>query len=157
MSSVIREIPFRKVLALLLAVAAPSSVLAGLSDALAAALPPGYFVDSTQAAADRPSDWVESDGDFTLAVHRQYDDPLGARLLAIEEATYPPRDQLVDVAIQRGFEIGSDSSRVPLWWCDGLGVSRVLYAVTAGALEHYTRLTKRFRAHNFADTGTWPG
>ncbi len=124
-------------------------LLAPLSGALAAAPPAGYFVDSTQAVAERPSDWVEADGDFTVAVHRHYDDALGGKLLAIAEATYPPRAQLIDIAIRRGFEIGSDSSRVPLWWCDGLGVSRVPYAITAGALEHYSRLTKRFRAHNF--------
>jgi hypothetical protein len=113
------------------------------------ASPPGYFVDSTDAVAERPLDRVEADGDFTLSIHRRYEGTLEARLLGIAEATYPPRDRLVGIAIESGFEIGSDSSRVPLWWCDGLGATRVPYAVTAGALEHYTNLTERFRAHNF--------
>jgi len=117
------------------------------------ASPPGYFVDSTQANAERPIDRVEADGDFTLSIHRRYEDPVGARLLAIAEATYPPRDSLVVIAIKRGFEVGSDSARTPLWWCDGLGVSRVPYAITAGALEHYMKLTESFRSHNFR--GAW--
>src|SRR5881296_674131 len=117
------------------------------------ASPPGYFVDSTQANAERPIDRVEAEGDFTLSIHRRYEDPVGARLLAIAEATYPPRDSLVVIAIKRGFEVGSDSARTPLWWCDGLGVSRVPYAVTAGALEFYKNLTERFRHHNF--WGAW--
>jgi len=119
----------------------------------AAAMPPGYFVDSTQVDEDLPRDRVEEDGDFTLSIHRRYEDPLGARLLAVAEATYPPRDSLVIQAIERGTEVGSDSARTPLWWIDGLGVSRVPYAVTAGALRHYVDLTDKFRRHNF--WGAW--
>src|SRR5437867_10465679 len=104
----------------------------------AAASPVGYFVDSTQAVAERPSDWVEADGDFTLSVHRHYEDAMGARLLGIAEATYPPRDRLVDIAIRKGLEMGPDSARTPLWWCSGLGATRVPYAITAGALDFYT-------------------
>jgi len=117
------------------------------------AAPPGYFVDSTQAAADRPRHQVASDGDFTLSILRSYDSPLTKRLLGIAEATYPPREVLIDRAITRGTEIGSDSARTSLWWCEGLGVSRVPYAVTAGALDFYTKLTEQFRRHNF--WGAW--
>jgi hypothetical protein len=116
-----------------------------------AASPPGYFVDSTQTVAERPIDLVKADGDFTLAIHRHYEDPLGARLLRIAEATYPPRDRLINISIEGAFEMGSDSARVPLWWCDGLGASRVPYAITAGAIDHYTKMTDRFRAHNFRE------
>jgi len=115
--------------------------------------PPGYFIDSAQLAEERPSDRVQADGDFTLSIHRRYVDALGARLLNIAEATYPPRDRLISRAIERGNEMGSDSARTSLWWCDGLGVARIPYAVTAGALMHYTGLTDRFRAHNFR--GAW--
>ena len=115
--------------------------------------PPGYFVDSTQANAERPVDRVEADGDFTLSIRSRYEDPLGARLLGIAEAAYPPRDSLVVIAIKRGFEVGSDSAHTPLWWCDRLGVMRVPYAITAGALEYYIKLTERFRSHNFR--GAW--
>ncbi len=112
-------------------------------------LPPGYYLDPAQARAERPIERVESDGDFTLSIHRKYEDALGARLLNIAEAVYPPRDLLVGRAIQQGAEIGSDSAGTSLWWAEGLGVSRVPYAVTAGALEHYAGITDRFRAHNF--------
>lgn len=117
----------------------------------AADAPPGYFVDSTQAVADRPLDRVEADGDFTMTIHRRYEGPFELRLLGIAEATYPPRDALIDRAIEKGFEMGPDSARTPLWWCDGPGATRVPYAITAGALEHYTRLTDRFRRHNFRE------
>jgi hypothetical protein len=119
----------------------------------AVATPSGYFIDSTQASAERPRDLVASDGDFTFSIRRSYDGPLAGRLLSIAEATYPPRETLVERAIARGWEIGSDSARTPLWWCEGLGVSRVPYAVTAGALDFYKNLTERFRDHNF--WGAW--
>jgi hypothetical protein len=131
-----------------------ASLLAALlSAAPAAATPAGYFVDRKQAAAERPIDRVEADGDFTLSIHRRYEGPVAARLLGIAEATYPPRDRLVSIAIERTFDMGSDSARVPLWWCDGRGVARVPYAITAGALEHYTKLTEHFRQHNFREAG----
>jgi hypothetical protein len=120
----------------------------------AVAMPPGYFVDSTAVASeDLPPDQVEADGDFTLSIHRHCDGPVGERLLNVAEATYPPRDRLVSRAIERGTEVGSDSARTSLWWIDGLGVSRVPYAVTAGALRHYAGLTDKFRRHNF--WGAW--
>ena len=118
-----------------------------------ATTPPGYYVDSTQVVQELPIDRVEADGDFTLSIQRKYEDPLGERLLSIAEATYPSRDSLIIRAIERGTEIGSDSARTSLWWVDGLGVSRVPYAVTAGAVQFYTRLTNRFRAHTFH--GAW--
>ncbi len=127
------------------------SILGARSPAGATASPPGYFVDSTQAVAERVADKVAADGDFTISIHRHYEDATGARLLAIAEATYPPRDRLVGIAIERGFEMGSDTARVPLWWCDGPGATRVPYAITAGAIEHYTRFTERFRAHQFRE------
>ena len=123
------------------------------ASAPAVAAPPGYFVDSTQAAAERPRHLVASDGDFTLSIHRSYDSPLTKRLLGIAEATYPPREILVERAITRGTEIGSDSARASLWWCEGLGVSRVPFAATAGALDFYRKLTEQFRRHNF--WGAW--
>jgi hypothetical protein len=116
-------------------------------------VPVGYFVDSSSAKNDLPIDRVEADGDFTLAIHRKYDDPLGAHLLDVAESLYPPRDAIVQRAIERSYEMGGDSANTPLWWQDGLGVSRVPYAITAGAVAHYMALTDRFRAHNFR--GAW--
>jgi hypothetical protein len=117
------------------------------------ATPTGYFVDSTQAVAERPAEVVTEDGDFTITIHRNYKDALGQRLLGIAEATYPPREAILDRAITRGTEIGSDSARTLLWWSDGLGVSRVPYAITAGTIDFYRKLTAQFRRHNF--WGAW--
>ena len=118
-----------------------------------AALPPGYFVDRKQLVADRPIDRVEAEGDFTLAIHRRYEGPGELKLLSIAEALYPAREVLIARSLDRNQVMGSDSAKVSLWWCDGSGVSRVPYAVTLGAIQHYTELTDRFRAHNFR--GAW--
>lgn len=135
---------------------APRLIFALTCDLLAAfaarpalAMPLGYFIDSTQAFAPRPDLADYGDGDFTLLISREYDDSTAARLLGIAEATYPPRSTLTGLSNARGTEIGPDSARISLWWYDGVGVGRVPYAVTAGALSYYTRLTERFRSHNF--------
>ncbi|HKO21208.1 MAG TPA: hypothetical protein VJX91_01015, partial [Candidatus Eisenbacteria bacterium] len=46
--------------------------LALLLPGLALALPAGYFVDSTEAFEPRPARLDYDDGDFTLAIRRQY-------------------------------------------------------------------------------------
>ena len=129
----------------------PAFLAASLAPAPRAALaapPSTYFVDRTQAAADLV-DWDLTDGAFTATVHRHFEDERGRRLLGIAEATYPPREALVARAVAWNFDVGSDSANAPLWWCDGRGLARVPYAVTAGALEHYLNLTERFRASTF--------
>src|SRR5262245_50148446 len=98
-------------------------LLAALASSHAAAMPPGYFVDSSLVSAERPPNATATDGDFTFTIDRRYDGPLAEHLLSIAEATYPPREILLDRAIARRSEIGSDSAKTPLWWCDGLGVS----------------------------------
>src|SRR2546428_686248 len=50
--------------------------------ALAAAAPQGYFVDLNQASARRPTSVERTDGDFTMSIHREYKDSIGARLWA---------------------------------------------------------------------------
>ncbi len=115
--------------------------------------PRGYFIDPRQLVADRPTDLVEAEGDFTLAIHRRFEGSAELKLLSIAEAIYPPRELLISRAIEQNQVMGSDSAGTPLWWCDGSGVSRVPYCVTLGAIEHYTQLTERFRAHNFR--GAW--
>ena len=127
-----------------------------LSVALAAAAPQGYFVDFKQASASRPASVEKTDGDFTMSIHREYKDSIGARLLGIAEATYPPREVLVDFAIEYALEMGSDSAKAPLWWCDGVGVERIPYAVTLSAVEYYARLTENFRRHVFWGVGGSP-
>jgi hypothetical protein len=122
---------------------------AHVSVAPALAIPPGYFVDSTQAFEPRPIRQDYDDGDFTLAIRREFADSTEARLLGIAEATYPPRDDLIMLSVVHRTEIGPDTTRVPMWWYDGVGVHRVPYAVTAGALDYYVKLTDRSRSHNF--------
>jgi len=138
---------------LILTIACPSISGAASISSGVAAMPPGYFLDPVQAKAPRPADRVTTDGDFRLSIRRKYEDKLGAHLLDIAEATYPPREAIIDRAIQRELVLGSDSARTALWWEDGAGVSRIPYAVTAGAVAHYVALTDRFRDHNFR--GAW--
>lgn len=129
---------------------------AQLAPVPALALPPGYFVDSTQAFESRPARMDYDDGDFTLAIRRDYTNMTEERLLGIAEATYPPRDDVIWLSVLHRTEIGPDTTDAPLWWYDGVGVHRVPYAVTAGALEYYLKLTDRMRAHNFWGTFAHP-
>lgn len=119
--------------------------------------PPGYTIDSLDAVAKRPV-WEEAeDGSFTYSIRRVFSDSTEARILAIAEAVYPPRDALIGIAARGYYEMGHDTSGVPLWWCQGIGCNRIPYAVTAGTMEHYLALTKRFREHNFWETGMGGG
>ena len=142
-------------LALSLSLLAP--VLAPRS--AAPALPPGYFVDAEHAAATRHDRWEETEwelGDFTIKIRRDAPDPVQARLLAIAEATYPPRDLMTSIALLEGYEMGSDSSRGNLWWYHGVGPNRLPYAVTLAAIDYYAGLTERFRSRRFHEAGTRP-
>lgn len=123
------------------------------------ALPPGYFVDAEHAAATRHDRWEETEGDlgdFTIRIRRDAPDLEQARLLAIAEATYPPRDLMTSIALLEGYEMGSDSSRGNLWWYHGVGPNRLPYAVTLAAIDYYAGLTERFRSHQFRQAGTRP-
>jgi hypothetical protein len=120
------------------------------------AMPPGHFVDSLEAVAPRPT-WLDaSDGEFTYTIRRGFPDSTAARLLGIAEATYPPRDILVRIAVEKGYEMGSDTAAVPLWWCSGIDERRIPYAVTVGALAHYLKLTDLYRERAFREAGTRP-
>ena len=115
--------------------------------------PPGYYIDSAQVFASRPV-WRDApDGDFTYHIKREYTDLWTERLLCIAESCYPERALLVDIASRRYLEMGSDTAKVPLWWCDGTGTRRIAWAVTAGALEHYLGMTERFRHHDYVVPG----
>jgi hypothetical protein len=115
--------------------------------------PLGYYIDSAQVFASRPT-WRDApDGDFTFHIKREYSDLWTERMLRIAESCYPPRDLLVDIAATRYYEMGSDTTKTPLWWADGDGVRRVAWAVTAGALEHYLGMTERFRHHDYLVAG----
>src|SRR3954471_2228893 len=75
------------------------------------ATPTGYYIDYAQLAAERSADRVQEDGDFTISIHRKYEDALGAHLLDVAEATYPPREAVISRAIENEAEMGSDSAR----------------------------------------------
>lgn len=116
-------------------------------------LPLGYYLDDAQVLAPRPV-WRDApDGDFTYSVKREFPDSAAAHLLAIAESCYPSRDLLIDKAATHYYEMGSDTAKASLWWCDGPGVRRVPYAVTAGALEHYLGMTERFRGRDYLVPG----
>ena len=118
--------------------------------------PPGYTRDLTQAAEPRPTSEEESSGDFTLSLTRTFSDSTGERLLGLAEATYPPRSLLVRLAVQNAYEMGPDTSKVPLWWSKGVDEARIPYAVTAGAVEHYQNLIELYRKGAFREAGTEP-
>ncbi|MBI4363982.1 MAG: hypothetical protein HY568_01000 [Candidatus Latescibacteria bacterium] len=122
----------------------------------AAAAPPGYSVDGIQARAIRPAWVVDTTGDFRIRIRRDVSDSTAGRLLGIAEAVYPPRELLIRIAEANGHEMGPDSAGAALWWCDGLGLSRVPYAVTAGAVDHYAALTERFQRREFREAGMHP-
>jgi hypothetical protein len=107
-------------------------------------------VDSTQARAIRPVARDESYGSFSLSIRREAPDSLQG-LLSIAESLYPPRTTLLDLAVLKGYEMGPDTAGVPLWWCEGVGADRIPYAVTAGALAYYVRLTELFGTRRFRD------
>ncbi|HET9253227.1 MAG TPA: hypothetical protein VFP58_14030 [Candidatus Eisenbacteria bacterium] len=125
----------------------------------ASALPPGYFVDTEQARASRHDRWEATEwelGDFTISIRRKAPDPHQARLLAIAESTYPPRDLVASVALLEGYDMGSDVSRGNLWWYQGAGPNRLPYAVTLAAIDYYAGLTESFRRSRFWEAGTRP-
>lgn len=144
-----RAAAFALVLTAAIAIAAPAR-------ARDPAAPPGYFVDSAQLQGHRPDTLEALEGDFTYSVRRSWPDPKAERLLEIAEATYPPRDVIVDAAIESGSEIGADSLGAALWWAKGLGPARVPYAITRGALDYYLDHSRRYRNQKFRGSGSRP-
>ena len=117
--------------------------------------PPGYFIDREQVQALRHDRWESTEwelGDHTVSIHRVAPDLHQAGLLAIAEATYPPRDLMVALADLGGYELGSDSERGNLWWYQGVGLNRLPYAVTLATIDYYAGLTERFRSHRSVGT-----
>lgn len=119
----------------------------------AAAAPDGYYVDSAAVRAKPPAPREETTGLYLCTITRQAPDPAAMRLLAIAECAYPPRALLAGLADSKGYEIGSDTAGVPLWWCQGTGERRVPYAATRGALEYYLKLTEKYRDRESREPG----
>jgi hypothetical protein len=128
----------------------------GLIPGRSGADPPGYTRDPAQASEQRATYEDLSNGDFTAAVSRVFTDSTGARLLAIAEAIYPPRRQLVRMAVENRYEMGPDTAGVPLWWANGVGQARIPYAITAGAVEYFENLIDLYRKGAFQEAGTEP-
>lgn len=124
------------------------------STAATADTPQGYTVDWPAVRAEPPEPKDEGSRDYACIVRRTAPDPAASRLLAIAECAYPPRDLLAGLAAEQGYEIGSDTAHVPLWWCRGIHERRVPYAATRGAFEHYWKLTQKYRDREFREPGT---
>ena len=118
--------------------------------------PPGYAIDWAAVRARPPAPREESEGSYTCSVQRSAPDTMASRLLAIAECAYPPRDLVAGLAAQKGYEFGSDTARVPLWWSKGTNARRIPYAATRAALEHYLRLTQKYRDREYREPGTQP-
>ena len=145
----------RTIQVLLLAAAFITAALA-CPTAPALSFPEGYSLDAARIGRSLPEPWEVGTGDYTASVRRDAPDSLSAHLLAIAEATYPPRDLLLGMAYRKGYELGADTSGVPLWWCRGVGPSRVPYAITSRSVEYYVRLTELYRDRDFHTAGTRP-
>jgi len=126
---------------------------AALASTSPAGPPPGYFVDWAAAASPIPRPPEGDAGDYTCILEREAPDSASSRLLAIAECVYPPRELLSDLAASRNWEIGSDTAKVPLWWARGTNERRIPYAATRGGLEHYLRLTQKYRDRDFMEPG----
>ena len=120
------------------------------------AIPAGYFVDSTRISAHPQARRDLAGGDHSASLRRVYADSLEGRLLSIAEATFPPRDVVVGLAAAKGHELGADSAGAHLWWQDGIAESRVPYALTAAAVEHYLSLTALYRERRFGESSARP-
>lgn len=133
-----------------------TALLPLLAASAAAAAPSlhGYFVDSTALRAEPPRPRDESSGDYACTIERIAPDSVASRLLAVAECSYPPRELLAGLAMDKGYEIGSDTARVPLWWCRGTSERRIPYAATRGALEYYLELTRKYREREYVRPGT---
>ena len=131
------------------------AVMAGASRA-SADLPRGYSIDSVEARSAPPLCRDDASKDYACSVQRTAPDSKASHLLAIAECVYPPRSLLAGLAAEKGYEIGSDTARVPLWWCRGTRERRIPYAATRGALKHYLALTERYRDREYREPGSQP-
>jgi hypothetical protein len=128
----------------------------GLPVEAAPTAPPGYTIDWPAVRTAPPAPREEAKGDFTCSIERNTSDTTAARLLAIAECLYPPRNLVARMAEQKGYEFGSDTVGVPLWWSKGTNERRIPYAATRAALEFYLKLTQKYRDREYREPGTQP-
>lgn len=112
----------------------------------------GYVIDWPAVRAMPPVEREES-GDYTCSVTRTAADSLGSYLLGIAECSYPPTSLVAMHAASKGYEFGSDTAHAHVWWMRGQNERRIPYAATRGALEHFLKLTEKYREHDYAEPG----
>jgi hypothetical protein len=128
--------------------------IAIVQPAKAAVTPPaGYSIDGSQARFAPPPSCDDKSKDYVCRIERSASDSVGSLLLPVAEAVYPPRNLLSSTAEREGYEMGSDTVGVVLWWCQGSGARRIPYAVTRGALDYYLKLTRKYRDHDYHEPG----
>lgn len=125
------------------------------SAAHAATPAPGYVIDWPAVRAAPPAPREEPEGLYTCSIRRDAPDS-ASRFLAIAECAYPRGDLLAALATQKGYEFGSDTVGVPIWWSKGKNERRVPYAATRAALEHYLKLTQKYRDREYHEPGMQP-
>jgi hypothetical protein len=129
----------------------------GAAAASSAPAPPNrYYIYWPEAKAAPPDPCDAKQRDFMCSVERTAVGPEAARLLAIAEALYPPRDVITEIAARESYETGADTVGVPLWWVRGTGPRRIPYAATRGALNYYLRLTQKYRDNDYRIPGAQP-
>ena len=115
--------------------------------------PAGYSIDRAQARFGPPPPCDEKAKEYVCRIERTAADSVGNLLLPIAEAVYPPKDLLANIAAREGHEMGSDTSGVAVWWCQGSGARRIPYAVTRGTLDYYLKLTRKYRDRDYHEPG----
>jgi hypothetical protein len=118
--------------------------------------PNGYYIHWPEAREAPPEPCDPKQRDFTCSIERTAAGPEAARLLAVAEALYPPRDVIAEIAERESYEIGADTVGVPLWWSRGTGPRRVPYAATRGALDYFLSLTRKYRDNDYRIPGAQP-
>lgn len=107
---------------------------------------PGYFIWSP--SAERPLDNVFEQGNFRVAIERQYENEAQKKLLTLVEATYPIYP---DSILIPGFNRPEEGSP-PRWWTSEVDGIRIPVAVTRAAVDYYLDLIKSLRAADTTDT-----
>lgn len=83
-------------------------------------------------------------GSFTQDVQRNAESPEEENLIAIAEAVYPAREDVVAVFV-------GEIPEEPLWWYDTFDDVRIPYAITAEAIEYYSDLVDQWQEEADAD------
>jgi len=111
-----------------------------------------YSIDWAAVRASPPVNRNEA-GDYACSVERKAPDATASRLLGIAECAYPPTAVVAELAGTQGFEFGADTSGAFVWWERGKNERRIPYAATRAALEHYLKLTTKYRKRDYKEPG----